>query len=434
MRRRETWLLAIDGAALVVTFVVLAASGDLRAHVPRFFAVYGAAFALYLLAVALAMRARPGEASRAALVTLLVVAALARVVLVPARPSLSDDVYRYVWEGRMVAHGVNPFAHPPDDPSLARYRDAIYQDVGHKSMATIYPPVAQGVFALAAMVHPTPTAQKATFVLFDLATILLLAPLVRARGRPALAVVVYAWNPLVIVEIAHSGHLDAVGIFFLVLGVLLLERGRGPWAALALGASFLAKYLAAVLAPFMLRRRMLPWLFAAGAVAVLGFVPFAGAGAGLFASAHTYATEWHFNGAVYEAMVSLWPSPERVRLVLALGLVAFVLVEAARRHDIVEFLFRATACGLLLAPTLYPWYVLWLVPWLCITRNRAWRAWILFTLLVVASYWVWPFSARTGRWALPDAVYAVEYVPFYALLVWDAVRGRRRMEAPSWNG
>ena len=98
---------------------------------------------------------------------------------------------------------------------------------------------------------------------------------------------------------------------------------------------------------------------------------------------------------------------------------AFIAVRAVRCNDIVEYTYSAVACVLLMSPTLYPWYVVWLVPLLCLRPSRAW---ILFTGLVSTSYWVWVVLDRTGEWRLPPAVYALEYAPFYALFLWDLAR------------
>jgi hypothetical protein len=421
------WIAGGAGVVLVATFGALSRVDGLHERIGLLLLLYAVAFAAYLAAIVVFKKPR-GE-THGPLVYIMIVAAICRALLIPADPVMSTDVNRYLWEGRMITHGMNPFAQAPDSPELEFLRDEYYEDINHKHLETIYPPVSQGVFALAAWLRPDPQTQKAVFVLFDLGAILVLMALLRLRGLGRAACAVYAWNPLVIFEAGHSGHVDSVGIFFLLLGLWLIARERNLAGFAALGASFLAKYLAAVLVPFFLRRRRFaPWVGVMAAVVVVGYLPFAGAGDGLFSSLKIYSAEWRFNGLLYKLLYSALGDPQWTRRVVTLVLAAVVIVHSFRQNDPVRFGFVVIATGLLVAPTLYPWYVAWIVPFLCFYRNRAW---ILFTGLVFVSYWVWEIFAARGVWELPWYLLAVEYAPFYALLLYDAAKSRwSRVEAP----
>jgi len=426
MKVRDRSLLAGLGAAIVAVFAAVARIEGLEHRVALFLSLYATAFVLYAVAVVVALRSHDRSAATRAVVV--AVALAARVVLVPATPALSTDIHRYLWEGRVVAHGFNPFAHAPDAPELAGLRDENYEGVSHKEMVTIYPPVSQAVFALGAIVHPTLSTQKLVFVLFDVGTVLLLMSLLGLRGANPARSLVYAWSPLVVFETGHSGHLDAIGVFLTVLGLWLLARRHRARAFVVLAAGFLSKFFTGILAPyFLVRRRYMPWLLLSAAVVVAGYMPFAGAGAKLFSSLGVYSSKWQFNGVPYLALVGALGHPLIARWVLAAALVAFALVQAIRSEEVERYAFVTIGCALLLTPTLYPWYLLWVVPFLCLFPNRAW---ILFTGLVFASYWVWVVLERTGEWRLPAVVYAVEYVPFYALLSFDAWRRRREAVTP----
>lgn len=426
MTPRDRWLLGITGAVLVAACTVLASAGPLDERVPLLLSTVAVAFPGYALAAWIVLRR--GPSGRGLLAGVVAVAALSRLVLVPAAPSLSTDIHRYLWEGRAIVHGFNPFATAPADPALEALRDANYGGVSHKDMETIYPPLAQGVFALGALLDSTISFLKLLFVLFDVGTVLVLMALLRLRELDPARSLIYAWNPLVIIETGHSGHVDAVGIFFLVLGLFLLLRPRGNGgraaAFVSFVASFLSKYAAAVLVPwFAARRRYLPWLAFAAVAAATGFLPFAGAGDRMFASLRTYSMEWQFNGLAFRMLTALWDEPLLARRLLVLAAGVAVVVQALRQGDVVRYAFFAVACVLLAVPTLYPWYVLWVVPFLCVFPNRAW---MLFTALVFVSYLIWPISEQTGQWRLPAWALALEYAPFLALLVFDAWRHRRR--------
>ncbi len=424
MNRNSRWIVAGAGAALAMLFAALSRIEGLNDEIGLFLALYFAAFGIYLLTLFVLGRSSAAVRGRRLFILVFAGAAVSRGVLIPAQPVMSTDIYRYLWEGRMITHGFNPFSHAPDAEELESLRDENYDDINHKHLETIYPPVSQAVFALAAGVRPDVQTQKLLFVLFDLGVILLIGAMLRLRSIDPAAVVVYAWNPLVIFETGHSGHVEPVGIFFLLLGLFLVARQKNIGGFAALGLSFLAKYLSAVFVPYFLaRRKYAAWVGVMAVVVAAGYLPFVGAGAGLFSSLKLYSAEWNFNGLAYKVADSVLNDPVWTRRLLTLAVGGVVIYQAFRQKDPVRFGFVAVATGLLLAPTLYPWYVAWIVPFLCFYRNRAW---ILFTGLVMVSYRVWNIDAAGGEWALPWRIYAVEYVPFYALLLYDAFRGRRK--------
>lgn len=420
-----TRVLVWTGCALVAAFAAIGVTGDLHHRIPLFLTLYGAAFVAYAIAVRAVLRSP--RATRRAVWAMAIVAVAARVAVLPARPDLSTDAYRYVWEGRVVLHGANPFAVAPADSSLAMLRDADFGLINHRALATLYPPLAQGLFALGAWIAPNVVAPKSIFTLFDLGAVLVLLALLRARGRPATHALIYAWSPLVVFETGHSGHLDAAGVFFLFLGVTLFAGGRRAWGALALGASFLVKYMAIALAPFFARRGYRAVLPAILVTAGIGYLPFLDAGDGLTRSLRTYSFDWSFNGPPFMAFSALLGDAARARLVLVVLGVVFAMVAALRERDVVRYAFLVIGAAILLSPTVYPWYLMWMVPFLCVFPNRAW---ILFTGLVAISYWVWVEYDATGAWVLPSGLLALEYLPFYGLLLWDASRAQNATGAP----
>jgi len=388
-------------------------------HVPAFLAWYALAFVAYLLALRVVFR---GSASGSrALVVMLVVAVAGRALLVPSTPDLSTDIYRYVWEGRVVLKGENPFAITPADTALAPLRDATWERVSHKHLATIYPPLAQGVFALGVRIHDDARTLKLLFVLCDLATLACVLVLLKRRGLPRERALVYAWSPLVMVETAHSGHLDALGILGLVLALLALSEAKRVRAGVALGASVLSKYLALVFVPWLLVRRR--WVTAAVTVMVCGagYLLFFDAGLALVASLRAYGDGWWFNGPPFMALSGLLGDATLVRRLLTGFGVLFAVIAALRTPDPVRYAYLVIGAAVLVSPTVYPWYVTWLVPVLCVFPNPAW---IAFTALVALSYLVWDAYAQRGAWLLPGWVLALEYLPFYALLAWGALRKR----------
>src|SRR5579872_3357695 len=179
--------------------------------------------AVYLVAVGLSWR---GGFSGRALAAMLAVAALIRLGILLAPPYLSDDVNRYVWDGRVEGAGINPYRYVPVDPHLAALRDdTIFPNVNRSTYApTIYPPVAEAIFLVATRVSESVTWMKATMVGFELASVALLLRLLLLLNLPRERILIYAWHPLALWEFAGSGHIDAAVIAFVALALWARKR------------------------------------------------------------------------------------------------------------------------------------------------------------------------------------------------------------------
>ena len=203
---------------------------------------------VYVTAVVLVTRAR---AMRSTFLLVLVFAVLLRLAILFAPPYLSDDVYRYVWDGRVQASGINPYRYIPAEPQLAHLRDAeIYPRINRREYArTIYPPVAQMIFFVVTRFGETVTVMKAAMVGFEVVAVWALVLLLAGVGLPPQRVLLYAWHPLILWEIAGSGHCDAIAIAFIALALVARQRGRAAWAGAALAGAALVKLYPIVLLP-----------------------------------------------------------------------------------------------------------------------------------------------------------------------------------------
>ncbi len=407
------------GGAMIALCAAVTGLGSLRDRIPEFLLLDAALFACYVAAIT--RLPRVSGTDRSPLLVIVAVGVLCRVILLVGPPSLSDDVSRYLWDGRVQQAGINPYRYPPDHHELAFLRTPGDAEINHPALETIYPPLAQWVFRAAATVSPTVFAQKAAFALFDVATIGAVAALLLRRGRPPAWCLIYAWNPLVLIEFAHSGHLDALAIFWLVLALWALagHRPAGGMASLALSA--LAKYFAVLLLPYaVFRPQLRRWVPLFLAVTALGYVAFLDSPRTWFASVGVYAAQWEFNSATFTLLNWVIGDGAWTRAALLAALVAWSLYHAARRQDSVHYAYLVIGFALAFSPTLHPWYVCWIVPFLCIYPSRAW---IAFTGLVPFSYWVWVDAQGGGAWTVRPELLALEYVPFYTLLLWETRRG-----------
>ena len=238
-----------------------------------------------------------------ALPVVLVLAVAMRMLTFASPPLLSTDIYRYVWDGKVQAAGINPYLHLPAAPELQGLRDggtgaaAVYPNINRAYYApTIYPPVAQALFALVGLTWPTIWGMKAAMLAFDLLGIGAALALLRLARQPAERVLILAWNPLIVWEFAGGGHIDAAALGFVGLTVVLAARRHRALAGLALGAAVLCKLLPAALFPAVWRRWDVRTPLAAGALIAGSYACYAGAGWRVLGYLPGYASEEGLGG------------------------------------------------------------------------------------------------------------------------------------------
>ncbi len=411
---------ALVGSGIIGCWWAIANAGDVRRCLPVFYTFYALAFGLYLLALWGIARwerlERPESGSRVLLAWLLLVAVAARLFLLGTTPTLSDDVYRYRWDGRVQLAGLDPYRYPPDAPELASLRDAQDRLINFPHLRTVYPPVTQAAFRLGALMGGTITAQKAVFVASELLTVVGLLIILHCRQRSLLWLAAYAWHPLVILEIAGSGHNDALGVGLLWLGVAAWESRRWFGAAAAWSASFLAKFVAAALVPWWwCRHTARRELAVCIALSVVPLVLHPTAITALMDSLSKMGARSESNASVVFILEWLTGSAIASRLIGVGAFVGFLLWWARRCDDPIRYLGGVLGAAALLTPVLHPWYLLWLVPCFCV-----WRAPWLVALsgTAVLSYTVWPGWLDAGRWVVPTWAHALEYAPVVVLGVW----------------
>ena len=401
MKFRRALLLAC-GLALLIAMGAIAGLGDLGRKTDVMLAWWGVAYAAYAAATIAVLRSR----SSGSLAIVIGFGLLARLLLLPTAPTLSEDVYRYLWDGRLVAHGVNPFPHAPSDPALAAYRNHLTAKLNHKDVPTIYPPAAQILFAAAASVSETPAAWKLLLLLLEALLALSLLRILRARGLPEERLLLYYWNPLVLVESFGSGHVDLAAAAFLVLVLALQGEGKRVRAGAAFALATLTKLVPAVMVPYWARRRAWVLLASAALASLLLVAPFLPAGSSLATGLEIYARHWEFNGAAYRLLRHVLSDDRTIRRVLAATLALATIAVAGRARSATAAALGSLVALLLLNPTLYPWY---LVPVVALLPLHPDPGLILFSGAVALSYLPLPAYRATGVWTLPSWILVVEY-------------------------
>ncbi len=368
---------------LGVTGVVLAA---LYWYVPyagpseRSLGVIGVQLLLFALAAVAVVRS---SHSRATLPVVIVFAAVFRVAALDYTPFLSSDVYRYVWDGRVQAAGINPYLYVPADPALADLRDdVVYVNMNRRESArTIYPPVAEMLFCAITRVHDSVFAMRVAMVAFEALAIAALVTLLGWLSLPRAHILLFAWHPLAVWEIASSGHLDAVVLAAIGGALLAHARGRSRLAMVLVGAAALVKIYPLALLPAFWRRWDWTALALVAVMILAAYAPYAaGAGWGVLGYLPGYIAEEGFHTGDRFFLIDFLRRTLEVTLRPALyltaaatvlaGLAAWIIARGplgGRRQTAAVLLLAATAT-LVVSPA-YPWYFLWLLPCLAVVPS-----------------------------------------------------------------
>lgn len=323
---------------------------------------------------------------------------LFRLVLVPLDPApLSTDVYRYIWDGRVQAAGINPYLYLPVDRKLETLRDSsIYPNINRRDYAhTIYPPAAQIFFFAVTRITQSVIGFKGTILLLEIGTMILILLTLQSIGQPPQRLLAYAWHPLPIWEFGASGHIDALMIFCIALALYARSRQRFAIVGCALGLATLVKFVPALLFPALYRRwdkRMpisfagtllvlyLPYIVSAGP-RVLGFLPQYLREEGLRNGARYYLlnlSDWILDwlGVVHGLPPAIFTAFALVVLGVAM-LWAFlrnpslnVSYPDRRLHWLHSGFVLALLFSVILS-SYYPWYYAWIVLFLCFVPNAA---------------------------------------------------------------
>ena len=320
-----------------------------------------------------------------ALAIILATAALLRILALTAPVFLSDDINRYIWDGRVAAAGLNPYRYIPTDPQLVPLRDAlVFPYINRNNYApTIYPPVAQMLFLATNYLGGTALSVKVAFVAIEAAGIGALLIILRTTWVPRERILLYSWHPLPVWEIAGSGHVDAAMVALVAIALAAALTGRRGWSGAALGAATLVKFFPVVLVPAMWRptkANQWDWRWATAFIAVIiaAYLPYIDVGWRVFGFLPGYVIEENLSAGTGFWLLDLLRRVAPVSLLAyiaaAIGIMGGLSTAALHSRTDTTASLRwaaiiATVTTVLASPH-YPWYFVWLV-----------------TLLTVASWW-----------------------------------------------
>lgn len=435
--RSPSFVLVALGLAFLIPYLYALRLRDLRQYTLGFEVAFFAAFVLYAGATVWALRTQ--AFSSRALMAVFISAVAMQAILVFTRPTLSDDMYRYVWDGRVQAQGISPYRYPPDALELEALRDEqVWRLINRKNAVTVYPPGAELAYALLWRIWPDSVRwTQIAVTLGGLLTGGLLVGLLRALGRSTARVLIFLWSPLLAFETAHAAHVDGLILPLLVGAWWARVRERDGLVGVLLGLATAIKFYPAILLPALWRPRhsrgrwqlplaffltlaacYLPYVVVSGKQ-VIGYLP-------------NYFQE-RFNMGLAGELVprfTRWGiDPHQGMFILTASVLTILVVWMVLRpaNDAGEAVRRCAwliGAFTILTQNLFAWYMLWLLPLIAIflrpgrllgLRADAWTGWWLFCGLVALSYtfFISWRPVRVALWA--------QFLPLYAFLIFDAV-------------
>jgi alpha-1,6-mannosyltransferase len=365
---------------------------------------------------------------------IMIVAALAiRASFLFAMPVGSDDIFRYLWDGKVQSAGINPYIFPPDAAQLSQLRsDLLPGLVNHPEMKTVYFPVSQFLFRLSyALSGESVWGFKLLLLAAEIFTLMALVRITDTLSLSRSTILLYAFCPLPIIQFAYDAHLDGMGLPIFLFGLYFLLKERRVPGYLLLGLSMAVKPVALVVIPVFVMRekgvaRKLLALVLAVAPFALQFIPYWST-PGLLDGLFTFSRHWSFNGLAFELANAILSNNLTSRLVCAGALVATLCGVYFITRPPLPRMYLAVMALLLFSPVVHPWYICWFVVLLPLVRQ--WSGVIFAATASLTVFTVVAFRL-TGVWSQSLIVLAAEYLPVLIALAIELRRPRGGTAAP----
>ena len=332
-----------------------------------------------------------------------------------------DDIHRYVWDGRVQRLGYNPYTVVPADPAFSALHTPETRTLNNPDLPSLYPPGAELFFRAVTAIHESSFALKVAFVICDWAIVLVLLDLLHRSGQGAHWILAYAWHPLLATDVTGSSHVDILGALLLVASFAALVRRWRTVAALAFGLAVAVKLLPIVLLPLYWKRVRVRDAVAAAVAVGLLYVPFVNRGSIPIGSLGTYIQSFRFNDPVFATLERVAPPLVASGLAVLAGLLCAAWMKRKSSPSAEAFAWPMAA-SLLCAPVVYPWYLLWLIPFLRSTSTLPMMVW---TVSIIPTYYVWHLRALGRPWIVPGWVMLLEYGSVAITGAMVALRRRR---------
>lgn len=368
------------------------------------------------------------KGKRSIMLAIWIPAIVLRMLLLPT--AVSDDVARYLFEGKLIRQDVSPYMHTADDVVLESYRDVHWQAMNHKDKATAYPPLSELAFATIGAVSYQPFAYKVVFVLADLLTLGAVLQLLRRRGMSLAYSGLYALNPIVLIAYAGEAHFDSMMVAALVWAVCAVEAGRTKLAVALVSVATGIKWITLPLIPFFALRqaqdltgkRLVVGGLISIAVLLLPALYFYSSLGTLLNALFAFGGTRSFNGLLYDVLLLGAGVPRAVCSGIVMVLFAAIILWRwfwRARAPLDSHIRWVLGALIVLSPTVHFWYLAWILPFVCLRPSLPW---VTFSLTGGVYFFVW-MNADWGFELWQQCLFWGPFVLTCAYEVWST-KGR----------
>jgi hypothetical protein len=364
---------------------------------------------------------------------LLAIALILRIELIFVQPTGSNDYYRYLWDGKVIAHHINPYKYAPDDPALFKlHSNTLPSEVNFPHIKTIYPPFAEYIFCTAYLIGGEGfIGLKIIVLIFDLLTMMGIFLILDKLELRRENVLLYALSPLVLFQFFVDAHVDAFGIPFLVYALFFYLDGKKILSYVLLGLSICIKPAPLILIPIILfteknRLEKLKVILIPAIVCAFFYVPFVFSGSP-FQALVQYAENWTFNGIVFDLLDFFIRDNQRSRIVCAILFAISYFIVLISKRSFIEKIYLSVFLLLILSPVVHPWYLSWLAAILPFEPELSGITYV--NLASLTSFTIVTFQL-TGVWKEYPLVLLGEYLPVLLIFAYELSRKDHHFHFP----
>ena len=323
----------------------------------------------------------------------------------------SDDVHRYIWEGKLQNLGYNPYELAPDSQTLVALRDDNWLGINHKDWPAIYAPVAQLYLRVVTYFSESIAVMKASFIFFDLLAAFFLWGVLSVRSLPRKNLILYLFNPVILMAFAGQAHLDVLMVCLSCATLFFFVRGNWLLCFTTLGLAASTKYTAFLLLPFLVKKETLVYTLATLVAFITPFYFFDSPISEIMNSLFRFGSELRFNDSIHALLYGLFHDVSLTSKIALSALALYAIFVFMTHQAGLRACFLATGAFLILAPTVHHWYFSWIIPFLVLYPSKAW----LILCMTSVAYYNVATRADFGH-SLRDSL--IEYLPFYIVLIW----------------
>ncbi|MGB6681673.1 MAG: hypothetical protein WBF08_10190 [Candidatus Bathyarchaeia archaeon] len=440
--------LIILGLVQVAIYLRILALDNLGLNISNFVSLFLICFVFYTFSILVINRnSKSNPSIKKIFFIIIIFSIIFRIILISLKPTLSHDMMRFLWDGRLIFHGINPYLYTPESSELAALKDVAYFiDYEFKHTLTVYPPIAQFIFGIAYFfTDGNPFGIKLLTTIFDLMNIFVLTLLIKKVNPENLlsGIMIYAWSPLLIIESTGNGHIEPIPIFFILLSLLLLVKSRIRLSSISYSSACLSKLFPILLLPIFLIhlrnfsrgkiKKFLVWFIITSSIF---FIPvLLSSGLNLLHQIFWYSQNITYNSSLYRIIELLFPFHSTVNIARIVTYSAFIVTGflLLRNKNLESFIEFAEGClilfglFLLYAPAVFQWYLIWLLPFVAILGiNRKNIGWFYFTAAVIIAY-LPQFSFNYDI----NSITLIQYLPLYAILILSAFTANKSFKSLS---